>query len=220
MLRALVALLLFGNLAFYTWSQGRLDPVIGVRSIGDREPERLARQVRPEAVLILPPSGLGASVGAASTCIETGPFTEAELAPAQSAAAAVLPSARWTPVRTEVPGIWIVYLGPYADSNALLRRQGELQRRRMVYEEVEAGSALAPGLSLGRFGSRAGADQALEALVKQALRGARVVEVGAPSSRYVLRADAVDGALAARLATLKPEALGNGFTACGKPASG
>ena len=46
MLRALIAALLLANLAFFAWTQGWLDSVVGVRSIGDREPERLLRQDR------------------------------------------------------------------------------------------------------------------------------------------------------------------------------
>lgn len=56
MLRALVVLLLLANLAFFAWTLGWLDGVVGARASGDREPERLQRQVRPEAVRILPAS--------------------------------------------------------------------------------------------------------------------------------------------------------------------
>ena len=54
MLRALIVALLLANLAFFTWTQGWLDAVVGVRAIGDREPERLQRQVRPDLIRILP----------------------------------------------------------------------------------------------------------------------------------------------------------------------
>ena len=56
MLRAIVLLLLLANLGFYAWTQGQLDGVVGVRAQGDREPERLARQVRADSVRILPAS--------------------------------------------------------------------------------------------------------------------------------------------------------------------
>ncbi|MDE2298159.1 MAG: hypothetical protein KGK18_08320, partial [Burkholderiales bacterium] len=56
MLRALVLTLLLANVAFYAWTQGWLDAVVGVRATGDREPDRLAQQVRPEIVRIVPAS--------------------------------------------------------------------------------------------------------------------------------------------------------------------
>jgi len=61
MLRALIALLLLANLAFYAWSQSWLDDIVGVRARGDREPERLARQFHPEVVRILTPQALAAA---------------------------------------------------------------------------------------------------------------------------------------------------------------
>lgn len=66
MLRAIVALLLLANAVFWGWSQGWLDDVVGVRSIGDREPQRLAQQLRPEIVRVLPGAGASAPDASAS----------------------------------------------------------------------------------------------------------------------------------------------------------
>src|SRR5206468_6335808 len=65
MLRWLVALLLLANVAFYVWSQGWLDDVVGVRARGDREPERLTRQFHPEVIKILTPQAVAAAASAA-----------------------------------------------------------------------------------------------------------------------------------------------------------
>jgi hypothetical protein len=62
MLRLLVALLLAANGLFYAWSQGWLDTLTGTRAQGEREPQRLQKQVNPEAVKVLPP---GAAASAA-----------------------------------------------------------------------------------------------------------------------------------------------------------
>ena len=80
MLRALVVALLLVNLAFFAWTQGWLDSVTGVRAIGDREPERLARQVLPESVRILSAGSSAAEESAPPTlsCMEAGPLTDAE----------------------------------------------------------------------------------------------------------------------------------------------
>ena len=103
MLRRAALLLLIANLLFFAWTQGWLDGVTGLRAQGDREPERLARQVRPESVVILPPSaavpgpgpaasappstGSALDTGATTVCLEAGPFATGAARPPVSAAA-------------------------------------------------------------------------------------------------------------------------------------
>ena len=226
MLRALVLALLLANVAFYAWTQGWLDAVVGVRASGDREPERLARQLRPETVRVLPPDAAGASApgtaggpdGSAGpdalACLEAGPFSAAELAAAQAAAQAALPAGRWATVPADRPGAWIVYMGPYPTRDALTKKEDELKRRALPYDELRDNPTLAPGLALGRYDQRASADAALQRLVQQGVRSARVVELAAASSGQWLRVDHADAALAARLVALKDAAFGKGFAAC------
>ncbi len=52
MLRVLAIVLLAANLLYFGWSMGWLDAVVGIRAAGDREPQRMARQVSPELVLL------------------------------------------------------------------------------------------------------------------------------------------------------------------------
>jgi hypothetical protein len=58
MLRALVLLLLVANGLFFAWSRGWL----GDAGPGGREPERMARQVNPDAVRVLNPSAATAAL--------------------------------------------------------------------------------------------------------------------------------------------------------------
>lgn len=224
MLRALVALLLFANMVFFAWTQGWLDNVVGPRSTGDREPERMLRQVHPELIRILPPGAASAAsaavaVGAigAGRCFEAGPFGDAEVAAAQAAAQAALPAGSWVTIRTEQPGTWLVYMGRYASREALTKKEDELKRRKLPYEELRDHPTLAPGLSLGRFDARAAATQALDRFAQQGIQTARVVELAPASNRHVLRVEKADAALSAKLAALKAEALGRGFAACDPP---
>jgi len=217
MLRALIVALLLANLAFFAWAQGWLDGVAGLRSIGDREPERLQRQVRPELIRILPAS---AAAPAALACFEAGPFSDAELGAAQAAAQAQLPAGSWAAVKTEQPGTWIVYMGRYASREALTRKQDELRRRQAAFEEINAPPALAPGLSLGRFEQRAAATAALTQFTQRGIHTARVVELAPASNRHMLRVEKADAALTKQLAASKAEALGKGFAPCAKPAGG
>ena len=212
MLRALVVALVLANLAFFSWTQGWLDGVVGVRANGDREPERLARQVRPETVRILPPSAASEPEPAAVACLEAGPFTETEVVAAKAALATV-PAGSWADVKTELPGTWIVYMGKYADRSGLVAKEDELKRRKVVYEEV-VDAPWAPGLSLGRFDARDAADKALAEFAQQGVRTAKVVETLAPASSHRLRVERADTALAARLSALNLPALGKGFAAC------
>lgn len=102
MLRALLALLVVANLAFFAFSRGALDGFLDLRALGDREPERLARQVRPQTIRLLP-AALPASAppDAATPCYETPTFTAAEAAAVESALASTLPAGAWSDVRGE-----------------------------------------------------------------------------------------------------------------------
>ena len=237
MLRGLVLLLIVANLAFYAWSQGWLDSVVGVRSIGDREPERLTRQVRPETVVVLPPTSAEALPAApvsppvpattastaatvpaaAQACLEAGPFSPAQVAAAEAAlqsAQPTLPGGAWVNLKTDKPGLWMVYMGRYTDRDALGKKQEELRRIKVEYDEVRSPPELDMGLSLGRFEERKNAFNALERFAQRGIRSARVVEVRAPATTHVLRADKADAALAAQLLALKSTALGKGFAPC------
>ena len=220
MLRTLVALLLLANLAFYAWTQGWLDEVVGVRAIGDREPERLAQQVRPEAVKILGPQAVAAAASAAASgqvCLEAGPFAAAEVAAAESALTALLPAGTWVNLKTDKPGSWIVYMGRYADRAARQAKEQELAALKLPFEAVRNAPELEPGLSLGRFDARSAADAALAQLVQRGVRTARVVELGKASSVHMLRVASADADLAAKVSGLKADALGKGFVPCAKP---
>lgn len=242
MIRVLIALLIAANLAFFGWTRGWLDTVVGVPGGGGREPDRQQREVRPELVQLLTPEAAvprrtaapspapqphsPASPGSPSSpspspstaCLEAGPFDAAGLEAAGAAMRAALPGAisttTSTPTETERAGGWLVYIGRYADPAAMARREANLTRRNLPYTEVTNDPALTPGLALGRFDDRADAVRALERFAQLGLSSARVVETSAPVVRYRLRVDAVDPNTAARLKALTNPAFGSGFAAC------
>jgi hypothetical protein len=53
MLRALIVVLALANLGYWAWSQGWLVWALGHPGQGEREPDRMARQVRPDSVTVL-----------------------------------------------------------------------------------------------------------------------------------------------------------------------
>lgn len=65
MLRGLVVLLLVANAVFFAWTQGWLAPALPDPQAGEREPERLSRQVRAEQVTVLSPRAAAQAVQAA-----------------------------------------------------------------------------------------------------------------------------------------------------------
>jgi hypothetical protein len=217
MMRALVALLLLANLAFFAWSQGWLDSVVGMRAGGDREPERLARQVRPEMIRIVTPQAAAAAASAAAArlaCLEAGPFDPRNIGAAESALASTLPSGTWARTTTEQPARWILYLGRYVNREAMQRRAQELNRLGIAFDEVVNAPELEPGLSLGRFSSRDAAELALDQLARRGIRNARAIELAKPSIVHTLRVERAEPELAAKVIGLKLDALGRGFVRC------
>ena len=103
MLRALLALLIIANLVFFAFTRGWLDGVVGLSALGDREPDRLAKQVRPQTIRLLP-VGAAASVPAVDAsvpCYETPTFTASDAPAVEAALAANLPAGAWIDNRAE-----------------------------------------------------------------------------------------------------------------------
>jgi len=99
-LRAALGLLVAANLLFLAFTQGWLDGVSGLKAIGDREPERLGKQVRPEAVTLWP-AGPASDVAAAATCHEAGPFNAADAFNVEATLRAQLPPGSWVDHRND-----------------------------------------------------------------------------------------------------------------------
>lgn len=226
LLRALLLLLLAANLGFVAWSQGWLEPLttaVGLPGPDDgREPQRLAQQVRPEAIQLLPARGAttaapaaepasapadGASAAAApngvTACLEAGPFGADERTPVENALREVQPTLRWE-WRDVAPGWWLA-LGPFPDRDSANRRLDELQRRGIKPEAVDSGAAML--LVLGRYAQRVEADAQLTALTARGVRGARVLAppTGSEPQRQMLRVPAADPQQQERLFSLTRE---------------
>lgn len=109
MLRGLLLALLLANLVFFVWSQGGLGKADGGAPGGEREPERLSRQVNPEALQLLRPTAAApapevsasavtaaepAASGIDAASASSGSPAEAASAPAaaEASASAALPA--------------------------------------------------------------------------------------------------------------------------------
>lgn len=217
MLRALVALLLLANAAVFAWSRGWLGDAGAARSNGAEAAAREKRQIHPQSVVILSPTSARAAA-AALACLEAGPFNAAQAATAESVLQPLLPPGSWTDVRTDRPPVWIVYMGKYETPELMARKQAEVSRTRIEFEELRNAPELEPGLALGRFDSREAAERALAQYIQRGLRSARVVELVPPSTSHMLRIEKAGSAVLAQATALRNDALGNGFAACGDAA--
>lgn len=125
-------------------------------------------------------------------CLQAGPFDPAQ-ARALRRATDTWPASSWQLLEHEQAGRWMVYLGDIGDELAVRVRRSDLTRRGVDVDSP--GSALEPGLSLGRYSSPDAADQALAYLTAQGIEGLRVVVERKPMVSYTLRLPRADGAL-------------------------
>jgi hypothetical protein len=210
MLRWIVLLLALANAGFYAWSQGWVGHEGD--AAGEREPQRLQRQVNAQRVQVkaLPPEG--AAQAARRFCVETGPLADADVPAAEAALRdAGLEEGQWQRGSVDRSGTWLVYMGRLPDGELMARKQAELQRRGVAFEPVRGLPELEPGLSLGRFNDPAQAEESLRALVQRGVRTARVVTVHPAQRMTTLRADTLG---ADALKVLKSQPAGRPFRSC------
>ncbi|TAK96373.1 MAG: hypothetical protein EPO09_06095 [Aquabacterium sp.] len=275
MLRSLVLILLIVNAAFFAWSKGWLNQVVGVQPDAQHEPQRIGQQIHADKIVVLmpglakadkavrktsaapadamggastanaeassaasapspaassasispppqapaTPSVAKASPGTASDskdtkCVEAGPFNASEYASLEANLKPILPAGSWGSRTVAIQGMWLVYMGPYADADMLERKQAELRRiKGLSFEEVRTPAHLALGISLGRFNKQEDADAGLNAMRNRGIRTARIVTVRPPMEVQVLRVPRASVGTQVTLASMKlPQ--GKGFSAC------
>lgn len=100
MLRAMVVAILAANLLFFGFTRGWFDGLFGLHARGDREPERIANQVRP-ANIVLMPMASAPGAGGPGTCLEAGPIAAGDAAAAEATLKAALPAGAWIDIRSE-----------------------------------------------------------------------------------------------------------------------
>ena len=221
-LRVAVLLLLLLNLSYYLWSEGLLRGA-GLGPTVQSEPQRLARQVKPDALQLRKPDvGIPESAAAAPAvstaqlageCLETGPLDEAQGVAVRRAASAVLPASSWTLVPKLIPARWIVYIGQYSSPATIESKRAELVALKISVEPL-INPELELGLSLGHFETRAAAAAALEALKKRGLRKALVVQEQPELPGAVLRVRLSKDLDRARLSGLASVLAGKDWVPC------
>ena len=216
MLRLIVLFLLLANGVYFAWAQGLL-AAWGVAPVQQSEPQRLAQQIRPEALKVLPADEakrveVATGLPKPAECLQAGPFEDAQAAPLRAGLAS-WQAGSWSLEPTVEPAHWIVYMGKYPTIEAVNKKKAELRYLGVSFQSV-LNPALEFGLSLGGFRTENEANQLLGELSQRGVRTARVV-VERPEVRgQQLKFPAVDEALRPRLDDLKTVLLGKALRAC------
>ena len=228
MLRTMTLALLLANAVYFAWGQGLL-AAFGLAPVRQSEPERLARQIRPEAMQLivpemapLPPSEavqappvpvpVTASVPAVS-CLQVGVFTQAQARMLRPRLQASLPEGSWSFESSGDSVRWIIYMGKYVSKDAMNRKRDVLQNMGLPFEPPVS-PVLNPGLSLGSFASKTEAQEALAQMNQRGLRSARVMLERPELPSLRLKLPAVDASLRTQLDTLKPQLAGKAVQSC------
>lgn len=214
MLRLLVLLLVLLNAAYFAWSHGMLR-AYGWAPAEQTEPQRLAQQIRPEAIRILSAEEARRALQVPPPppppkppeCLQAGLFDEAQTETLRKALEATLPATAWTLEPMIEPARWIVYMGKFPTAAALAKKKAELEKMKVKLLPLE-NAELAPGLSLGAYPTQAQAETELKTLQRRGVRTAKVVQERAERRQSLLRIPAADEALKAKLEELK-SALGD-----------
>lgn len=218
MLRPFVLVLLLANGLYLAWSQGWLRTQ-GFAPREQSEPQRMAEQIRPEAVRILSPAENKDVLDQAQAdlepkqCLMSGPLDAAQLNALEQALAATLPPESWQFETIAVPARWIIYMGKFANAEALAKKQGQLAALKLVPQPLN-NPLLEIGLSLGGYSTQAAATADLAKLARRGIRTARVLQERAAGRATYLKLPAMTDAMKKRLVEAWPSMGGPALKAC------
>ena len=198
----------------------------------------MAQQLRPELITVLTAkaatdamaaaSAASASAGGASAanaapdgeppplCLEAGPFNEAGARAAEALLSSHgVPGGAVQRMLVSTSNTWGGVMGRFPDREAMKAKQDELKRLGVKSDELGSPPSLAPGLRLGNYSDKYGAEAALANLATKGVRTARVAQLPSGPTQQWLRAAKADTELQTRLKTLPTgETLGSGFRTC------
>jgi hypothetical protein len=218
MLRLLLLTLVLANGVYFAWTSGLLR-AYGFAPAQQSEPQRMAQQIRPEALRVLSAGevkGVEAQVQtdlAPKECLQAGPFDEVAAGALRVALEAAWPPGSWQLDAVSQPARWIVYMGKYPNAEALLKKRAELANMNLKLEAL-TNPALEIGISLGGFDTQIAANAELVRLNQRGIRTARVVLEHEAAQVSQLKLPAVTEPLKTRLESLRPAMAGKAFRKC------
>ena len=220
MLRVLVLALLLANAAYFVWAQGLLAAYGFVPAL-QSEPERLAQQIRPEAMQLITPgtaqpagnAPVSTAHSATTQCLQVGVFTEQQAHALRPRLQGSLPKGSWSFESSGDSVRWIIYMGKYISKEAMNRKRLKLKQLGLSFEPPIS-SMLNPGLSLGSFSSKAEAESALDQMNERGIRSAKVVLERPDLPSLWLKLPEADASMRTRLDALKPQLADKAVQAC------
>lgn len=223
MLRLLALLLILANAGYYAFSQGLL-AVYGLAPATQTEPQRMAQQIKPEALRILDPQEIAQLESAtpsaravanpsATECLQVGIFNEEQTMVLRERLVSTLPQDSWVIESALVPARWLVYMGKYNSDEAVLKKRSELRGLGVSFEAMNNAS-LEPGLSLGNFKTQLEAQAELARIAKKGIKTAKVIQERAEQRGQRLKLPAVNTALRRQLDAIKPQLAGKALQPC------
>ena len=221
MLRLLVLALLLANAGYFAWTQGLLADY-GYAPAAQAEPQRLAQQIKPQAMQLLTAADARqlentpaptAAAQPAPECLQAGLFTPEQTTALRAGLESSLPIGSWSLESSVEPGRWIVYMGKYNSEDALAKKRAELRGLGVSFEPL-LNPTLGPGLSLGHYTSQAEAERELAKVATRGVRTAKVVLERPEARGQLLKLPAADAAIKAKLEALKPQLAGKPLQAC------
>lgn len=218
MLRIFVLSLMLVNGVFFAWTHGWLSD-LGFAPAQHTEPQRLKRQINPQAIELPKPQArlqteaALPAVAKPTECLQAGLFDETQTAALRQALMSTLAAGTWVLESTTVPPRWIVYMGKFASAEAVAKKRSELVALASTLEPLNNPN-LEFGLSLGGFATEAQAKAYLATLKPRGVRSARVVLERPQASGMLLRLPSADDAMRARLDELKPVLAGKPLRPC------
>lgn len=222
MLRLTVLFLLMANGLYYVWGEGMLRG-FGYGPAQTREPQRVAQQIAPEAVRVYSPADMKrieAQVKAdqePKTCLQSGPFDEAQTVELRSALEAAFPTGFWQFDSVVLPPRWIVYFGKFASDESMARKRGEVAALNLTPHPL-LNPALEPGFSVAAYTSEERAKASAERLTARGVRSAKVVQERAEGAATYLRFPALPQSMRPQIIAIQSVLAGKALMPCRKHA--
>lgn len=211
MLKFFFYALLCANAALLAYGQGWL----GKTSMGEREPERIARQVNTDKLVLVsaatavaspatpaPAPPQAAAVAASCTAIGNFGAPEARRFDDQVAALALPGAPARETIATQEITSYMVMIPPMGSKEAADTKAAQLKEQGVSNYFIMNDSPAKWGISLGVFKSETAAKTLLAALVKQGVTGARVAGRSSQVSRQVYRFSDIDSGTRDKLAAI------------------
>jgi predicted NUDIX family NTP pyrophosphohydrolase len=218
MLRLVVLLLLLANGLYFAWGGGHL-ATLGFAPAQQSEPQRLQSQIKPEAIRLLNANEAqrleqlaAAPAPKAAECLQSTLLTSAQASDVREKLND-LPAGSWSLGEARETARWIIYMGKYANAEAMAKKKTELREIGVRYESLK-NTSLEIGFSLGAFASQQEANAQMSELAKRGVRTAKVVQESPERTGQVLKFPAVDDVLKGPVDALKTQLGAASLVAC------